>query len=316
MYYCSLYGNIYKQGLIRKYKIDQNLSVRLDKYLKIKFSALTQSFIEKNIRKKNILVNNSKKTSKYIIQLNDEIKILNFHKDKYKNKIIFKKNKQVSKKIIQNFKSCIIFQNDDFIIFNKWSSIATQGGSKINISIDDIIKFVSSDYRLVHRLDKDTSGLLIIAKNLKTAKIFGNLFKLGVIEKTYIALCEGKPKLMESNVNLDIKNKYNKIENTKTLYKVLETNNSVSLILYKPLTGKTHQLRIVSKKLGCPIIGDKKYNRFSKFQAEELKLNAFNLKFLYKDKIFEFSSKLPKNISIFMKKNKFKDLNKYNIFKL
>ena len=302
--------------MIRKYKIDQNLSIRLDKYLKIKFSALTQSFIEKNIRKKNILVNNSKKSSKYIIQLNDEIKILNFHKDKYKNKIIFKKNKQIPQKIIENFKSCIIFQNDNFIIFNKWSSIATQGGSKINISVDDIIKFISSDYRLVHRLDKDTSGLLIIAKNLKTAKIFGNLFKLGVIEKTYIAFCEGKPKLKESNVNLDIKNKYNKIENTKTLYKVLETNNGISLILYKPLTGKTHQLRIVSKKLGCPIIGDKKYNPFSKFQSEELKLNAFNLKFLYKDKKFEFSSKLTKNISIFMKKNKFKNLNKYNIFKL
>ena len=181
--------------------------------------------------------------------------------------------------------------------------------------MDDIIKFISSDYRLVHRLDKDTSGLLIIAKNLKTAKIFGNLFKLGVIEKIYIAFCEGKPKLNESSVNLDIKNKYNKIENTKTLYKVLETNNGISLILYKPLTGKTHQLRIVSKKLGCPIIGDKKYNPFSKFQSEELKLNAFNLKFPYKDKKFEFSSKLTKNISIFMKKNKFRDLNKYNIFK-
>ena len=168
----------------------------------------------------------------------------------------------------------------------------------------------------MHRLDKDTSGLLIIAKNIKTAKIFGNLFKLGVIEKTYIALCEGKPRLKESKIDLDIKNKLNKIEKTKTFYKVLDTNSSISLILYKPLTGKTHQLRIVSKKLGCPIIGDKKYNRFSKFQAEELKLNAFNLKFLYKDKIFEFSSKLPKNISIFMKKNKFKDLNKYNIFKL
>ena len=160
----------------------------------------------KKILEKNILVNNSKKSSKYIIQLNDEIKILNFHKDKYKNKIILK-NKQIPKKIIENFKSCIIFQNDNFIIFNKWSSIATQGGSKINISVDDIIKFISSDYRLVHRLDKETSGLLIIAKNLKTAKIFGNLFKLGVIEKTYIAFCEGKPKLKESNVNLDIKNK-------------------------------------------------------------------------------------------------------------
>ncbi len=300
--------------MIKKYKINENLNIRLDKYLKIKFSALTQSFIEKNIRKKNIVLNNAKTSAKYLVQLNDEIKILNFNKDKYKNKIIFKKNKQIPNRLIENFKKCIIFQNDDFIIFNKWPSIATQGGSRINISVDDIIKFISSEYRLVHRLDKDTSGLLIIAKNAKAAKIFGSLFKSGFIEKIYIALCEGTPRLKESNVDLDIKNKFNKVEKTKTLYKVLETHRGISLILYKPLTGKTHQLRIVSKKLGCPIIGDLKYNSFSKFQNEELKLNAFKLKFFYKDKKFEVFSKLSKDIDIFMKKNKFKDINKYNKF--
>ena len=298
--------------MIKQFKIEEKLSLRLDKYLKIKFSALTQSFIEKNIRKKNILVNNFKTSAKYLIQFNDEIKILNFHKDNYTNKITFKKIKQIPSKIIENFKRCIVFENEDFIIFNKWSSISTQGGSKINISIDDIIKFISLEYRLVHRLDKDTSGLLIIAKNIKTAKIFGNLFKLGVIEKTYIALCEGKPRLKESNIDLDIKNKLNKIEKTKTSYKVLDTNSSISLILYKPLTGKTHQLRIVSKKLGCPIIGDRKYNSYSKFQNQALKLNAFQLKFLFKNQKFEFNSKLTKDIDTFMKKNKFKDLNKYS----
>ena len=298
--------------MIKQFKIEEKLSLRLDKYLKIKFSALTQSFIEKNIRKKNILVNNFKTSAKYLIQFNDEIKILNFHKDNYTNKITFKKIKQIPSKIIENFKRCIVFENEDFIIFNKWSSISTQGGSKINISIDDIIKFISLEYRLVHRLDKDTSGLLIIAKNIKTAKIFGNLFKLGVIEKTYIALCEGKPRLKESNIDLDIKNKLNKIEKTKTSYKVLDTKSSISLILYKPLTGKTHQLRIVSKKLGCPIIGDRKYNSYSKFQNQALKLNAFQLKFLFKNQKFEFNSKLTKDIDTFMKKNKFKDLNKYS----
>ena len=70
-----------------------------------------------------------------------------------------------------------MFENNNFIIFNKWSSISSQGGSKITISIDDIIKNISDNYKLVHRLDKETSGLLIIAKNLNSAKIFGNLFK-------------------------------------------------------------------------------------------------------------------------------------------
>ncbi len=80
--------------MIKQFKIEEKLSLRLDKYLKIKFSALTQSFIEKNIRKKNILVNNFKTSAKYLIQFNDEIKILNFHKDNYKNKITFKKIKK------------------------------------------------------------------------------------------------------------------------------------------------------------------------------------------------------------------------------
>ena len=71
----------------------------------------------------------------------------------------------------------ILYENDNFIVIDKWSGIATQGGTNITISIDAIIKNISEDYNLVHRLDKETSGLLIIAKNLKYTKIFGNLFK-------------------------------------------------------------------------------------------------------------------------------------------
>ena len=208
--------------MIKILKIEDKNILRLDKYLKIKFSALTQSFIEKNIRKKNILVNNSRTSAKYVIKENDLVKILNFHSDLYKNKIILKKNILIPRKISEFFNKSIIFQDQNFMILNKWSSIATQGGSKITISIDDIIKSISPDYRLVHRLDKDTSGLLIVAKNLNSAKIFGKLFKSSLIQKTYIALCEGKPKQKESNVLLDIKNKEDKIEHTKTHYKILD----------------------------------------------------------------------------------------------
>ena len=297
--------------MIKIIKIEDINTLRLDKYLKIKFSALTQSFIEKNIRKKNILVNNSRTSAKYIIKENDLVKILNFHSDLYKNKITFKKNILIPRKTSELFKKSIIYQDQNFMILNKWSTIATQGGSKINISIDDIIKSISPDYRLVHRLDKDTSGLLIIAKNLNSAKIFGKLFKSSLIEKTYIALCEGTPKQKESNVLLDIKNKEDKIEHTKTHYKILDVQNNISLIQYKPLTGKTHQLRIVSKNLGCSIIGDNKYNGYSKFNNEELKLNAYNLKFIFNDKKYEFFSELSKDFYYFLKKYKFKDLKRY-----
>ena len=87
-----------------------------------------------------------------------------------------------------------------------------------------------------------------------------------------------------------------------TKYKVVKQSKKISLILYKPLTGKMHQLRIVSKYLNCPIIGDKKYRINNKYLKEQLMLNAFYLKFTYKNHEHEFKSILPEHILKFMKK--------------
>ena len=290
------------------------MNQRLDKYLKNKYTSLTQSFIEKNIRKKNILINNSITKANYLVKLNDELKILNFHEALYKNKIIFKKNFKISKEILNKFKRSIKFENNDFIVLDKWPQIATQGGSKINISIDHIIKNINSQYRLVHRLDKETSGLLLIAKDLNYAKKLSYLFKQKEITKYYIALCEGNPKNNYSQVKLEIKNKKLKIENTLTNFKLLNKNKGISLILFNPQTGKTHQLRIVSKNLGCPIVGDQKYNIHSKYSKEKLMLHAIALKFEVNTKKFEFISKLPDHFLSFVKKNNLKiskDLKEY-----
>ena len=288
--------------MIKIVKIDEDSNFRLDKYLKNKYTSLTQSFIEKNIRKKNILINNSKTTSKYIVKKHDELKILNFHQDLYKNKIIFKKIIKIPQETKKIFEQSILYQDKNFIIINKWSSISTQGGSKIKLSLDDIIKQISSNYKLVHRLDKETSGLLIISKNLFSARLFGNLFKSKRIDKSYLAICEGKPKQNESIVKLNIKTKNNKIDNTETYYKVLDTHKRISLLLFKPKTGKTHQLRIVSKNLGCPIVGDLKYNYQTKYKYEKLKLNAYKLKFSLNMKEYEFKSILPADFDLFIKK--------------
>ena len=137
------------------------------------------------------------------------------------------------------------------------------------------------------------------------------IFKSSLIKKTYLAICEGKPRLKESKVDLNIKNKFNKIEKTKTLYKQLYNNKALSLILYKPITGKTHQLRIVSKNLTCPIVGDKKYNNQSKYKNEILKLNAHMIEFVINNKKYIFYSDLPKDFKDFIKKNNLKYLKKY-----
>ncbi len=294
-------------------KINKNFDIRLDKFLKVTYSSLTQGFIEKNVRKKNILINNQKTLSNYIVRKNDYLKILNFHEDKYKNKIVFKRNVNISNEEIRKFDKSIVFQNNNFLVLNKWSSIATQSGSKINISIDDIIKKKSSDFKLVHRLDKETSGLLIIAKNLSTAKIFGSLFKSNKIKKTYFAICEGVPKLNESLLDLNILDKNNRMQLSKTYYKLISSSNGLSLILFKPMTGKTHQLRIVSKKISAPIVGDNKYNSHSKFKNEILKLNACSLEFTIKEKTYKITSKFSEDFNNFLKKNNFKNIKNIKI---
>jgi len=292
--------------LIKKIKINKNYEVRLDKYLKNLFTSLTQSFIEKNIRKKNILINNSRTKANYVVKLNDNLIILNFHKQLYKNKIVYKKNIKISDNDLKKFNKSIIFQNNDFLVINKWEEIATQGGSKVNVSIDHIIKNINSDYRLVHRLDKETSGLLLISKNLKYARYFSNLFKQKFITKYYIALCEGSPKNKNSKVILNIKNKNQDIEKTITNYSVIGLKKNITQILFSPETGKTHQLRKVSKNLGCSIIGDKKYNINSRYTSEKLMLHAYALNFTINNKKFRFTAELPNYFQTFMQKNKLK----------
>ena len=95
---------------------------------------------------------------------------------------------------------------------------------------------------------------------------------------------------------------------------MINKNNTISSILFNPQTGKTHQLRIVSKNLGCPIVGDNKYNIHSKYIKENLMLHAFAIKFTIDNKKFEFVSKLPDYFLNFLKKNNLKihkDLKNY-----
>ena len=285
--------------MIKKIKIiSDSENQRLDKFLKKSFSSLTQSFIEKNLRKKNILVNNKTSKAKYLINKDDLIIIKNFSKEIYADNKIKKTNKKIDSYLIKNFEKSILHENSNFLVIDKWSGISTQGGTNITISIDTIIKNISSNYNLVHRLDRETSGLLLIAKNLKYTKIFGKLFRSQKIKKIYLALCEGQPHLKESYVDLAIKDKgMNNSVQTKTYYKVISYNNKTSLIQFEPKTGKKHQLRIVAKNLGCPIVGDNKYNLNQSNKQENLKLNAHKLEFNIENIVFNYKSKLPKDFT-------------------
>jgi len=303
--------------LIKNFKVqEKDEETRIDRWLKRNFSSLNQNFIEKNLRKGLIKINHSKVKANYKVIKNDIVNISNYSKDDYRHIIKKLIHNKIPKDLKKKFDKSIIFENEDFIVINKWSDISTQGGNEKNISIDDIIKTISRSYNLVHRLDKETSGLLLIAKNLKITKIFGKLFKEQKIKKIYVAICQGLPQNLNSEVKLRIIDKRNSSNTSQsvTKYKVLKNKKKLSIILFRPLTGKTHQLRIVSRHLNCPIIGDRKYNKQRKYNLEKLKLNAFFLQFIINNKEYKFKSKLPNHFDEFLYRNEInpildKDLN-------
>ena len=196
--------------MIKIFIIDEiSADQRIDRFLKRKFQNLSQSFIEKNLRKKNILLNKHLTKSNQTIKVDDKITIKNFSEEIYQKFEKKKRTSNINKSHIADFKQSILYENDNFLIIDKWSGIAAQGGSNITISIDTIIKNISENYNLVHRLDKETSGLMIIAKNLQYTRFFGKLFKSQKLKKTYLAICDGAPKIKESYVNLDINSNIN-----------------------------------------------------------------------------------------------------------
>ncbi len=177
------------------YKIDKmSIDMRIDRWIKNEIGKIPQSLIEKLLRKGNIKLNNKKIKSSTKLKFNDVVKVYNFNYNIDKS---LKKKKFVpSNKIIKENENLIIDNNEDFLVINKNSGIPVQGGTKSVKNLIDIFSnsefFINSKPYTVHRLDKDTSGVLLIAKTREMAKLLTTLFRLRRIHKTYLTICEGE----------------------------------------------------------------------------------------------------------------------------
>lgn len=278
-----------------------DIGSRIEKFL-VK-NALSFSLVQKLIRKKQILVNNQKVKIGYKIDRGDEILIPNIE---FVQKI--SKKPQISKQNIAKIAQNIIFQDENIIAVNKPSFIATQGGSNIKFSVDHALPYLKfgneQTPKLVHRLDKDTSGILLIAKNRQIADILLNKFKNKKINKTYLALIFGTPSKKSGEINLPLLKKYQgkneKIyvdENGKeaiTKYKILSSKGGISLVRLQPITGRTHQLRVHMKEIGHPILGDYKYGKRGKNDFFRLALHSFKIEIIdYFGQNLEIESEKP-----------------------
>ena len=275
------------------FKIEEDFeNTRLDKWFKKKVKPLPQSLIERTLRKGKILVNGKKVKSSYKIQINDEIKIYaDIDND---DKIIKKKFSYLpSKKDYELIKNNILFENEHYFVLNKPYNLAVQSGTKTGKNIFDILKnYSETEYptpHLVHRLDAETTGILIISKTHKSAKFFSEAFKNQTINKSYLALVDG----VLENKNGTLKNELNYIENNKekvhlsiTNYRVISETKDLSLLLLNPETGRKHQLRRQLSFIKHPILGEKKYTNkgLNKSKELHLMLHAYKVEFLINSK--------------------------------
>ena len=289
----------------KSFKIDNaSIGLRLDKYIKNNIGKLPQSLIEKALRKGNIKLNRKKVKSSTKLKLNDELSLYNFN---YKpNNKKDKRKFQPSNKVIKENEKLIIDNNQDFLVVNKDAGIAVQGGTKSKKNLIDIFSkselFIDTKPYSVHRLDKDTSGVLLIAKNREMAKLLTSLFRLRKIHKIYLAICEGEINKNSGFLENDLiryEGKRKIIEKAKTYYKILDKNSNFSLLELNPITGRKHQLRKQLFEIGHPICGDNKY--FSKIPNKNLMLHAYQIKFIIKDKKFTYRALLPNYFVNFIK---------------
>ena len=295
----------------RSYKIKPiHVTMRLDRWIKNNIGKYPQSLLEKSIRKGKIKLNKRKTTSSYKLKNGDEINFYNFNyelKQKDKNKYI------ASKKILNENEKSLIENNDDFIVINKKSGVSVQGGTKSKNNLIDIFSnspiFKDTKPYSVHRLDKETSGVMIIAKNYSSAKLLTSLFRLRKIHKTYLAICHGifRNKKGEIRGNLIKYEKEKKIsELAITNYNVIYSNNFFSFLELKPITGRKHQLRKQLSFMGNPIVGDSKYNIIKSKDKNEnnLMLHAYKIKFLINDKKFNYKAELPEYFNNYLNKKR------------
>ena len=298
---------------VKKVIIDENVSgQRLDNFLLNYLKGVPKSKIYSIIRKGEIRINSKRKKPSYKLVNGDELRVPPI-------KTSLRENQFVPTNIISLLKDAIVEENDDYIAINKPEGIASHGGSGISIGVIETIRNFGKAYRdakLVHRLDKDTSGCQIIAKNNKFLRRCNKLISERKIKKTYQAIVHGnwvhKDGLYEINIE---KNKLIGNERmvkiseggkiAKTFFQAIESSNYFSLIQCELVTGRTHQLRVHLSELGFPIVGDKKYglkeSRFSKGLSYKKRMYLHANSFISNDLNIHLSVKSPKEFKKILK---------------
>ncbi|EHR34481.1 RluA family pseudouridine synthase [Helcococcus kunzii] len=269
-----------------KITIDEQINQRIDQFLSDYYEDISRSKLSSLIKNGDVLVNDKKVKPSYIVNNNDEISIDLSALD-------------IKPILAENLPIEIVYQDDDIAIINKPIDIISHPTEKIRSNT--VVNFLLSKFEnlptlngedragIVHRLDKDTSGLMIVALNEESMKQLKKMFQNRNIIKKYRAIVNNRfsenEGVIEKNISRNMSNrklmaisedgKY-----AKTAYKVLKQTSEYAYLDIDLFTGRTHQIRVHMKSINHPILGDADYNNIkSKYNISAQLLQAYRLEF-------------------------------------
>ncbi|CCN73014.1 Ribosomal large subunit pseudouridine synthase C [Vibrio nigripulchritudo SFn118] len=271
---------------------DDMAGQRIDNFLRNQLKNIPKSMIYRILRKGEVRVNKKRIKAEYKLQAGDTVRIppVKTSAEPEAAPVSTKLNK------VAELERYIIFEDDHMLILNKPSGIAVHGGSGLKFGAIEALRALRPDARfleLVHRIDRDTSGILLVAKKRSALRHLQAQFREKTVQKYYFALVMGQWKSSCRVVNAPLlKNEVNSIvrvnpkgKPSETRFKVLEKFEQATLIQASPITGRTHQIRVHTQYTGHPIGWDDRYGdpRFDAYTAKvglnRLFLHAANIKF-------------------------------------